>query len=482
MWPLNLIRWKKATGVTIGADRVTLSIAAATAGGVQVLQTQAAAVGEGGVRAALTELTEGKKLPGLVVAGLDARQVYFSTKAVQPEAEGDPLDHLPPALAASSKYVAHHVDVKQRKQSLVSIGACGRAVARDVLAGLRGVKSTRARLEPAPYALHDAARRRGKTPRRWRHLIRVLLDAEQGLAILEGQGVPLAWRPFRCGAGGAAAAVATAVRGLRAYGRSELELPDIQGVLVHCDGETPEFHADCEEHCGIETRLLPLVRLDEQTVAGSLARAGLRSRAHTPDLLTKLKPPPSVRDIFPWGVALILLLAVLISGYELSSEADRIEGQTRMAKREMKLNVLKARVKLSELKKRHGELSLEMELLYNFVVKRIAWAEVLRELPERVPKTVVLTGVRGRDSFTMPSGTKSGVRKLETKEISLFGQGRLERGRAAPVDVTALMESLAASEVITKNFPRVDGANVTRQPGKEIDAVTFVAKCSKPRW
>ena len=74
------------------------------------------------------------------------------------------------------------------------------------------------------------------------------------------------------------------------------------------------------------------------------------------------------------------------------------------------------------------------------------------------------------------------MRKLETKEVSLQGQGRLESGKAAPVDITALMESLAASEVITKNFPRVDGANVIRKPGKQIDAVTFVAKCSKPRW
>ena len=94
----------------------------------------------------------------------------------------------------------------------------------------------------------------------------------------------------------------------------------------------------------------------------------------------------------------------------------------------------------------------------------------------------MLAGVRGRDSFTMPSNTNSGVRKLETKEISLQGQGRLASGEAAPEDISALMESLAASAVITGSFPRVDGANVIRKPGKGIDAVTFVAKCSKPRW
>ncbi|MDJ0521927.1 MAG: hypothetical protein QNJ90_07605 [Planctomycetota bacterium] len=483
MWPLNLIRWKKATGVLIGNETVTLTVAAATAGGVQVLKTQEAAIGEGGVRATLTELSESKKgLPGLVVTGLDARQTYYSTKPAQPDTAEESLDLLPPALAASSKYVSHHVDVKMRKQGFMSVGACGRAVARDVLAGLRGVKSTRMRLEPAPCAVHGTARRLGKLPRRWRCVVRVLLDGSQGLAYLELAGKPLAWRPFRFPGDKAAPAVATAVRGLRAFGRSELEIDDVDGVVVHENGDIAELQEDCEEHCGMEVRLQKPVALDEASVAGYLASAGLRSRASAPDMLTKLKPPPTIRDIFPWGTALILLLAVLGTGYELSGTADRVESQTRMAKAQMKLDAMKARVKVSDLKKKHGELSLELELLYNFVVKRVAWAEVLQELPRRVPGAVVLVGVRGRDSFTMPSATKSGVRKLETKEVSLQGQGRLASGKAAPVDITALMESLAASEIITKSFPRVDGANVIRKPGKEIDAVTFVAKCSKPKW
>ncbi len=59
--------------------------------------------------------------------------------------------------------------------------------------------------------------------------------------------------------------------------------------------------------------------------------------------------------------------------------------------------------------------------------------------------------------------------------------GRLERGKAAPEEITDLLDALAAADAIKSEFPRMDGANVIRKPGRLIDAVTFVAKCSKPK-
>jgi len=483
MGPLGLIHWKQGTGVVIGDDDVLVAVCASTLAGPRVLRQARAEMGEGGVRTALAEALSASHAKGTIVAGLSARQVYFAASPAGVSL-GEPEDAevLPPGLAAGGKYVFHALTVKHRRRQFRTVGACARTLARGVMAGLRDFSPARVFLEPAPLAIHAVACTQGKTPRRWRGAIRVLMDGKVGLAFLEDRERAFAWRPFRVNGDQMAQSVAMAVRGLRAYGRSKLDLADIDGLLVHAEDLAPSFAEECEVQCGIATQERPAVPMDAESVAGYLARSAARSRAGVPDMLARLKPPPSIRQIFPWGAALLLLAAVLGTGHELSSKADRLEGQTRMAKRTMAIDAKRAHVKIGELKKRHSELALQLRLLHGFVAKRIAWAQVMAEVPSRVPGTFVLAGLRGRDSFTMPSNTKSGVRKLETKELSLQGQGRLESGKAAPEDVNALMESLAASKIIAKYFPRVDGANVMRKPGREFDVVTFVAKCSKPRW
>ncbi len=483
MGPLGLIRWKQGTGVVVGDEDLRVTVCASTLGGLKVLRSHSVRIGEGGVRSALTDALAAVRIKGTVVAGLDARQVYYATSPARVDlAEADAAELLPAGLAAGGKYVYHDLVVKHRRRAYQTVAACARTLARSVMAGFRELNPSRVFLEPAPLAIHAAACKRGKTPRRWRGAIRVLIDGKTGLAFLENRERPFAWRPFRVNADDTAQSVAMAVRGLRAYGRSELDLADIDGVLVHAEDLAPEFAEACEVQCGIATREQPFVPIDDESVATHLARAAAGSRVGVPDLLARLKPPPSIRQIFPWGAALLLLAAVVGGGHALSSEADGIEQRTRMAKRATAIDAKRAHIKIAELGKRHGELTLQLRLLHGFIVKRVTWARIMAEVPARIPGSVVLAGLRGRDSFTMPSNTKSGVHKLETKELSLQGQGHLESGKAAPEDVNALMESLAASEVITKYFPRVDGANVMRKPGRDFDMVTFVAKCSKPRW
>ena len=477
MWP----RFKQATGLLIGNDRIVATVVALTPAGVKELRTQEIEVDEEGIRHALAQLTPRKAwLKGTVVAGLDARQVFFSTKPHAGSPISEVADMLPSTLASGSKFVSDSVLVKQRKQSYLRIGACGRDTAREVIAGLESVKPTQLKLVPAPLTLHDLAASRGRLPRRWHTIVRVLLDGNRGLAFLTHRKQVVAWRPFLVSENDVEG-LASAVRAIRAYGRAELDLPDIDGVIVHADGDPESIRAACEETSGIETRTLPFVPLDAQTLTKSLALAGLKARTDVPDLLRRLKPPPSIRDIFPWGVAGLLGAAVLGTGMQLSDAADMAEMQTRRAIGQTRKDAKKAKVKVPQLRKRHKEMSLQMELVYRFIVKRVSWATILAAVPENIPPSVVLYGIQGRDSFTMPSNTKSKIKVLETKEISFMGRGRLGRGKAAPEEITDLLDALAQAEAIKSEFPRMDGANVIRKPGRLIDAVTFVAKCSKPK-
>ncbi len=480
---LKVIRWKKATGLILGEDRLTIARVASTAAGIQTLDTEDIEYGEEGVRGALESLVENKKLAGLVVAGLPAHRVYFAAKPSDEIADAaDVLEVLPPALSAGSKYVFHQVTLKGKKQTYTATGACQKDIARDVLAGLEDVKATRLRLEPAPLSLFAAARNSGKMPRRWRNTIRILLDGGRGLAFLAKGKRALAWRPFRYDEEDPGPAVATSVRGLRTFGRADLALDDVDGLIVHTAGDRGAVESSCEEYAGIETKAMPPVALDSETAAAALGAAGLKARSESPDMLQRLKPPPSIRDIFPWGVAALLSLAVLGTGYQLSEAADLAEHKRRMAVGSTRKDAKKAKVKVPQLKKRHKELALEMELVYNFIVKRVSWAEAIRDLPPRLSDSVGLYGIRGRCSFTMPSNTKTKIKVLETKELVLMGRGRIPRGQAAPEEITQLLESIAQSDVIKKDFPRVDGATVTRKPGKKVDAINFVARCSKPKW
>ena len=106
----------------------------------------------------------------------------------------------------------------------------------------------------------------------------------------------------------------------------------------------------------------------------------------------------------------------------------------------------------------------------------------MQDVSKRLPKEAVLFGLRGRDSFSMPSSTKTKIKVKDTKEVLLQGKLRLAPGRPAPEEVTAMLDELAKSELITAVFPQIDGANVMRKPGPGMDEVTFFAKASKPRW
>lgn len=480
MWPLSAIKLKSATGLVVEDDHVVIVRVASTGAGPRVVKTTFEELGERDVRETLRELHAAKTFKGTVVVGIDARKAYFGTKKTHGEA-GEEGEALPQFLTAGSRWAVHQVTLKQRKQAFLATSACEREFARDVLGGLSKVKPNLLRMEPAPLALNAYAAAQARGPRKWRTVVRVLLDGSHGLAILAHGKLALAWRPFQFESGEEAAEMASVIRGLRAFARSELDL-GIDGVLVHVGEHDEKLTEDCEEHCGIQTEVLPRVGLDAETVAAGLGMAGLNAKSQSPDLLTKLKPPPTLRDVFPYGVAAMLLMVVLGSGYLLSEEADGVERRIRGTDRQSRKDAKAAKVKRAHLKKRHKELALENDMVYGFIQERVFWAPIFRDLSTRLPDTTMLFGLRGRDSFSMPSTTKTKIKVKATKEILLQGTVRIPKGQAAPEEVTALLESLAKSEAITRVFPRVDGANVMRKPGPDKDIVTFFAKCSLPRW
>ncbi|MDJ0976421.1 MAG: hypothetical protein QNJ98_18320 [Planctomycetota bacterium] len=472
---------KKATGVLIDAEALHLCVMGKTPTGTKAIREERIPIGEGGVQQALTQLREDGALSGTTTVTLDARSVYFATKLQGAEVSLDPEHLLPPFLLAGSRFV-HDVRAVKVKQGLVaSIAACQRTTASEVLNGLAGIGRNQSRLEPAPMALLGEVLKAGRAPRKWKNVVRVVVDGDRGLAFLLQGRTPLAWKPFSAKGPDRVHVMAGVIRGLRAYARAELGMDKIDGVALHCAEADQELGQACHEACGLETKTLPAVAIDDAAAARAAAIGGMKTAHDQHCLLSTIRPPATLRELFPWTVAILLGLVVFASGWWVRGEADAVQRQIRSETRRMRKNMKAAGVKLNQLAKKHIEYAQYLDLSHKFSTDRVFWAPVLRDLPNRLPESTVLSGVRGRDSFTMPAlrKVKNRIKKRESREIRLQGQLRMARGKPAPEEVTSILESLAASEAMQTSFPLIKGANVIRKQGKEVDLVTYFATCGR---
>lgn len=472
---------KKATGVLIDDQALHLCVMGRTPTGTKPLREERIPLGEGGVQQALTELRESGALVGTTTVTLDARSVYFATRLQGPDASLDPEHLLPAFLLAGSRFVHDVRAVKLKQGQVASIVACQRTTASEVLNGLNGISRSQSRLEPAPIALLGEVHRAGRGPRKWKSVVRVVVDGDRGLAYLTQGTTPVAWKPFSAKGPDRVHVMAGVIRALRAHARAELGMDRIDGVLLHCPESEADLGQACHEACGLETHTLAPISLDSASGARAAAREGMRSAPDAHCLLASIRPPATMRELFPWAMALLLGVTVLASGWYIRSESDAVERRIRSESRRMRKNMKAAGVKLNQLAKKHIEYAQYLDLSHKFSVDRVYWAPVLRDLPRQLPRTTVLSGIRGRDSFTMPAlrKVKNRIKKRESREIRLQGQLRMPRGKPAPEEVTAILESLANSDAMKESFPLIKGANVIRKQGKQLDLVTYFATCGK---
>ena len=481
----RITHWKQATGVAVGDGRATAVTVAALPGAPRDVSSSEAKLGEGGIAAALRELDERGALSGNVVVGIDPRSVFFMTRQRKGGDEIDVAQILDTHFAAARPdggLVGDALAVNVRGGSYVALAACRKDGATLVEEGLTRIPHTRRALEPVPFAVFRLAQRASAAPRGWKTLVRVVIDGDRGLGLLQRGRSLLAWRPFAPAAGRELDSVCGVVRGLVAHARADLGVHVVDGAVLHGAPALSTVAAQASTVCGVEVRLVAAVEMSDKAVAQGLALGGLGVGTSAPNLLKQLRPPFSVREIFPYGTAAILAVVALGSWRMLASETGTFDDRCKRAQQKIDAALKASRVKLSDLKTARKAAMHEATLVSRFIGKRVPWAEFLRELPAHLPESAVLVGILGHDQLILPSLEKPDEKLGEgQREVSIHGQMQMTQAEAAPEDVKDLLAGVTQFPLLLANFPRVDGAEVTRHPRRGQDMATFIVRCGSKK-
>lgn len=481
----DVVRWRQATGVCVEDAKVTAVTMASSPAAPRETGRDEEPVGEGGVAAAIFALRERGALAGQVAVGLDARSVFFVARLREGSGEVDAAQALDQHFCAARPDggLVGDADVLDfRGGSYLLLAACRRPVATDVQTAMTGHAHKRRRLEPAPFALVRLALRAAPAPRGAKPSIRVILDGDRSLALLLRGRSPLAWRPFSAPPENEVDAVAVVVRALAAHARADLKLPHVPTAVVHAPPTFEPLARALSSSGNIEIRVGPPVPTDGVGIATGLALGALGVEPSSPDLLRELRPPLSVREIFPWSVAAGVLAVAAGSWHLLASETRSVEAKAARTQAKIDAALKAARTKPGDLKAALKSARHEAELVSRFIGKRVPWAALFQELPAHVPESTVLVGLMGRDQLVLPSPERMDAKYYADRELSFRGQLRAREDDAAPDQIAEVIAGTAAFPLLLENFPRQDGPEVTRRTGKGEQAASFIVRCGARRF
>jgi len=491
---LTRIRWGTALGVYLNGEVITLTEVATTLLGTVVVATHTQRVGEEGSGAALKGMIQARLTPRRrrhtqVCLGVGPeRTLFFTALAGEGQhKEGPSAQSLLAAkgMAPSSEadeFVADKVPVKFHGQQAYSVAACRKQLAEELHSALKEAGVANYRLEPAPWALSHAAERHGRTPRKWKTVIRVLLAKTGGLALLVCEDQAVLWRRFNLSQGEEAVRVASAARSLQVHAMQSLGVRDVNGVvlqgfvpdgLVEQVGEylgIPVMSAGCDSRKQSSGEAL-----DDEMYSESLAFSAKRERIDSMDLLRSMRPPPSLREIMPWKLAGLVLLLTGCMAFMLWDKSSSLEGECESLRRQNASRGWAAKLTTQAINKEQSALAAETTAVFKFLSTRIIWSDYLRDLPTRLPGNACLSDVSAANE--MKEMSKKKVQRKINRSLTLRGMTRFSDRGTAPREIDAFLESLRSVDLLKRDFPLVELAEIKwrRDGNSEVALFTIIA-------
>jgi hypothetical protein len=484
---------RKALGVYVGEREVAVSQVAATPlGPVEVGRWNAPYEGDqlrttlGGLLGAATGRRKRRRLP--LALGLPAQRVFFSTRPIRTtdtQASAEVLLHevLQSPNLSIDDMVVDLLKLQPGKRKLASIVACRKKYLAGLLSELDGGRFRLVRAEPAPCALLRVAQAEQRLPRRATTALRVFLGAGQALAVLTASGLPLVWRFFPLPAGDEAAAICSAARALHVLTGPCASEAALETVLVHgrSDLRGPLEAQRLAERLGSRLLWSAAPALDGAAVAYGLALGCLGPPADSFDLARSLKPPPSLRDLFPRGELAVQGAMVLCMGLFLNFHMHHLRKSLDAVRAEVARRDRLAAVPNARLEKEKRELEQQADAVRRFLANRVVWTAYLYELPGRLPEHARLVSLEGKCELPGPSRNGAAPTAPQTSLV-LRAVAPTPTGGVVPPEVNELVSALQNDELVQGQFTQVNlGAIAPEQSAPGTPSMTaFTVSCFPP--
>jgi hypothetical protein len=394
-----------------------------------------------------------------VAVGLPVRSVFFSTRPIHHSTK-DPQPQVLLREALQSAHVrtetmqADLIRTQPGNRTVASIAACEQKQIEQLLAVLGRFGISPSRIEPGPWALHRMA---GSSSRmgRPRSVLRVFLGQTEGLAMLVGGGLPLVWRSFDLPRGDEATAILSVSRSLAALSHyCGLDGP-LDSIVIH--GRNDLKHVTnfewLQEQLKTSTQWQDGPEYDDEHVALGLAQGCLKSHDVAFDLAKRLKPRPSLSQIFPWGQFLTQAAMLLFLALFLWDKADGLETSYRKTRTRNEPQQRLVSLRQAELAKRKNELEDQAGAVQQFLGSRVLWTRLLRELPDRMPESMFLLSFQGE--CDLPVKDKKSAAKPK-KSLVLRAATAMPKNGSMPPELDRFLDSLREDALLKKDFPQVE--------------------------
>ncbi len=475
----------RAVGVYFAEGRLTITATALPpfgGRGVAATSVPVEDAGPGKTLAAWLEshLTPRQRRRVPVCIGLGAEQTFFTSRTVEAIPEQAPSSEALLSMVGASwinaaDAVADGLPLKLGGASAYSIAACRRDLAEEFLQQLKQCGVNNSRVVPAPWAALTLGGCKGR-PRSWKVFVQVVLGKLGGLAVLVAHGQPVLWRRF-VSPGQDFADLISAVRHLQVHTKQHLAVREIAGIAVV--GPMSEAQA---EQLTLEIGLTVVARdnrqFDEAEYSRILAVCARKDGHDSLDLLRSLRPPPTLRQMFPQKLAIITAAAIGGMGLFLQNTLWSLQADYRSLKRQNASYRWASQLPTAKIEGERKYLKAEVSAVQDFLGARVIWSNYLRDLPTRLPRNACLTNISG--AYEMQDTSKRRRRRRADRSLTLRGMAQFADRGSAPREIDAFLESLREVDLLKKDFPLVNLAEIKWRKEGARDVALFMVLAMPP--
>jgi Tfp pilus assembly protein PilN len=484
---LTKLSRKRATGLLIDEERITVSRLVQTAFGPVERERHVEEIGRDTLEAALKralspvfERREWKVAP--IAVGLPELRFLFASRSLGPmnrDVSGETLLHESMQLTniLIDDLAVDTLRTTNSRGGTATIVAARKRYLEPLLEALQAAGVRPHTVEPRIFGLLRVAVDQHPAPRRNRPVYRVFLGRQAAMVVPTAGPRPLSWRGLPLPPGGEAAALVAAIGTMRALALRHGDEPP-STVLLHGRPElAPALTADAH---WAEWEL-EVIAHEGPGLDDGIAAFGIGAGCHQEDegfnLARSLRPQRSFVSVFPWGQAAVQAGVLAATAGLMGGQLYDLKTQVNVAKLQAQRHEWMGKMKVADLKKETDDLNKRAELIARYLGTRFQWANYVREVASRLPTSMGISAFEGKATFAPPGGKASSVQSL-----TLQVEAPLPPGATVPADINALMENLRTTPLLKRTLPLITMSELKWNAARNRAGTTasFSLLCTPP--
>jgi Tfp pilus assembly protein PilN len=358
---------------------------------------------------------------------------------------------------------------------LWTLAACRRELAQQLFSTVLDAEIHNVRLQPGPLSLLFVMKRQPRNSKSWKVIMRVFLHASGGLAVLVIDGRIVLWREFAYSTEQRLKIVKSAIQTVWAYAATSLSNLAVDGIILE-GYKAEELAKGITDDLGIEVVITEGEGFTDAQCSYGLALSTKKNSEQTGlDLFRTLRKAPSIWAMFPLKRAIVVTIAAVCMGFMMWQKIEELNDKYKNFKRQNASYEWSHGKRTGEISKERKQLLAEVQAVTKFLSTRVIWSDYLSDLPTRLPTNACLSNIWAVCELKEMNKKKQG-RKVK-QSLTMRGVTKFDEGVAAPQEIDAFLESLRNVELLRRDFPQVQLAEIKwrREGSSEIAMFTIVA-------